>query len=243
MRIIFFGTPYYVLPILDALNKACKERSGESPIAGVVTQPPKPVVRKKILQYSAVDKWAHKRSIKRLRDLDIKNFPKADIGILASYGNIIPKEVINHFPQGILVIHPSLLPEFRWSSPVPAAIVTNSNPTGVTIFKMDEKFDHGPLVTQAKEDILPEDTSESLRNRLYLKSADLLVDVLPAYLKGKIKPKIQDDSKASFARELKKEDTFIPPKYLDACLKSKSLTEDWEIEFIKIQGKTYSQRP
>src|SRR3989344_8143411 len=187
MRIIFFGTPYYVLPILDALNKACKERSGESPIAGVVTQPPKPVGRKKILQYSAVDKWAHKRSIKILRDLDIKNFPKADIGILASYGNIIPKEVINHFPQGILVIHPSLLPEFRWSSPVPAAIVTNKNPTGVTIFKMDEKWDHGPIVTSVKEDVSQTDTYQTLRDRLFERSASILVHALPAYIKGIIK--------------------------------------------------------
>lgn len=211
MRIVFFGTPDYVLPILDAVNKAFKEKHGKSPIIAVVTQPPRPVGRQKLLKYSPVDDWAHKRDIPKYffpEDL-IKNNIKADLGILASYGLIIPKEVIKIFPHGILVIHPSLLPQFRGSSPVQAAVVTDTNPTGVTIFKMDEKLDHGPVVVQFKEDILPDDTGESLRDRLFAKSAEILVETIPPYVQGKAKPKPQDDAKATYTKMVKKEDGFV----------------------------------
>src|SRR5688572_3399078 len=116
MRIVFFGTPYYVLPILEALNKNFREISNESPIASVITQSPKPVGRKKIMQFSEVDTWAHKKGIAKFFDPEelIKNNIKADIGVLASYGGMISKEVMNFFPLGILVVHPSLLPQFRW---------------------------------------------------------------------------------------------------------------------------------
>lgn len=244
MRIVFFGTPYYVLPILEALHKAFKER-GESPIEAVVTQPPRPTGRKKELEYSAVDKWAHKRDIPIYFDSSkiISNKTKADVGILASYGEKIPEEVIKYFDHGILVIHPSLLPKFRWGSPVPAAIVTNSNPTGVTIIKMDEKWDHGPIITQFKEDITDDDNYESLRDRLFARSAEVLVQALPAYISGKIRPKPQDDTKASFARMITKEDAFIPPKYLEKVINGQHPLSSWKIDFIKIEGSSYNLQP
>jgi methionyl-tRNA formyltransferase len=235
MKIVFFGTPYYVVPILEALHKAFKEQTGESPIAAVVTQPPKPVGRKQVLEYSAVDTWAHKRNIaKYFRPNDItQKDVKADIGVLASYGELIPQEVINHFQYGILVVHPSLLPELRWSSPIPAAIITGVNPTGVTIIKMDKKWDHGPIVTQFKEDILPTDTTDSLRDRLFARSAEVLVQMIPAYIKGKINIKPQDDDKATYARIIKKDDAFIPLKYIQTAVKGVFLNKDWNVEFIK----------
>lgn len=245
MKIVFFGTPSYVIPILDSLNKTFRDKGGESPIAGVVTRSPKPAGRKQLLEYSAVDTWAHKRNIPIFFDATeiIKKNIKADIGIIASYGALLLPELINYFPFGILVIHPSFLPEFRWASPVPAALITNTNPTGVTIIKMDEKFDHGPIVTQVKEEVLPEDTYESLRDRLFAQSANILVQMLPAYLAGKIHLKPQDDSQASFAKMITKEDAFISPKYLTACLRGRSLKADWEIHFITINKTAYILHP
>ena len=98
---------------------------------------------------------------------------------------------------------------------------------------MDEKFDHGPVVSQFKEEILPTDTYETLRDRLFSLSAEVLVQALPTYLKGKINLKAQDDSKASFARMVNKEDAYIPPKFLVATLKGLTLQGKWKVNFIK----------
>lgn len=235
MKIVFFGTPTYVLPILNEVNKTFKGKHGESPIACVVTQPPRPTGRhQKILKYSPIDDWAHKRNIPKYfkpEDL-IENNIQADLGILASYGLFVPEKVIKLFTHGILVIHPSLLPQFRGSSPVQAAIINNINPTGVSIFKMDEKLDHGPIINKFQEDILIDDTYESLRDRLFKNSANILIETIPPYVMGKIKPKEQNDSIATYAKILSKEDSFIPPKILTAVLKGITPKLNWEMKFI-----------
>jgi methionyl-tRNA formyltransferase len=136
MKIIFFGTPDYVLPVLEILNKYHE-------IVAVVTQSPKPVGREKTLTYSPVDAWAHKKKIQK--QFDFISLPEADLGVCAAFGMIIPKVVLNHFKFGILNVHPSLLPKYRGASPIQSAIVSLDQKTGVTIIKMDEKMDHGIL--------------------------------------------------------------------------------------------------
>lgn len=211
MKVVFFGTPDYVLPILSLVHKKFVTGPGKSPITAVVTQPPRPVGRKQIPSFSPIDKWAHEHKIPIYYSADdlIKNPPDATLGILASYGEIIKKDVINLFPQGILVIHPSLLPKYRGASPVPAAIANGDEITGVSIIKMDEKMDHGPIISQAKEEILSDDTAETLRNRLFERSAGVLIELLTPYLQGKINLKVQDDRQASFTKLMKKEDGFF----------------------------------
>ena len=211
MKIVFFGTPDYVLPILTTIHKRFVTGPGKSPIIAVVTQSPKPVGRKQILTYSPIDKWAHEHKIPihySASELAVDSV-KADIGILASYGEIIRKDVIDLFPHGILVIHPSLLPKYRGASPIPAAIAAGETVTGVSIFKMDEKVDHGPIISQFKEDILPTDTTETLRARLFERSADVLTELIAPYMQGKITPKIQDDSEATFTKIVTRQDGFI----------------------------------
>lgn len=211
MKIVFFGTPDYVLPILTRLHKEYVTGPGKSPIVAVVTSPPKPVGRKQILSYSPVDRWAHDHKVPCFyssNDL-LKENLDFEIGILASYGEIIKREVINLFPQGILVIHPSLLPLYRGASPVPTTIKNGDVKTGVSIIKMDEKMDHGPIITQFKEDIVPSDTSDVLRDRLFAKSADVLVESLTPYIKGKIKLKKQNDDEATYTKLITKEDGFV----------------------------------
>lgn len=242
IKSVFFGTPDYVIPIIDSLHKKFRSRGGETPISAVVTQKPKPVGRKQILSYSAVDTWAHKKKIPIYFDAEklIKDRVKADLGIIAAYGDLLPKETVNYFPHGILVVHPSLLPQFRWGSPVQATIVAGTNPTGVTIIKMDEKFDHGPIISQFKEEVLPEDTTGSLRERLFERSAEVLTTLIPAYLLGKITPREQEHDKATFARMITKEDAFIPPKLLNAALQGLALKATWKIPFIKDFSIHYS---
>lgn len=214
MKIVFFGTPDYVVPILSKIHKKFIGKAGASPIVAVVTQDPKPVGREQTLTYSPVDKWAHERGIKifhKAQDL-LNNYVEADLGILASYGEIIKKEVINMFPKGILVIHPSLLPKYRGPAPVQTAIKDGEKITGVSIIKMDEKMDHGPIISQFKEEIGPEDTGQSLRDRLFERSADVLAELIDPYLKGKIKLKVQDEKEASYTKLATKQDGFIETK-------------------------------
>ena len=211
MKIIFFGTPDYVLPILKSVHKKFVTGPGKSPIVAVVTASPKPVGRKQILSYSPIDKWAHDHKLPIFYSADDLVTANLDfeLGVLASYGEIIKKDVINLFSQGILVIHPSLLPKYRGASPIPEALKNGDEITGVTILKMDEKMDHGPIVSQFKENVLPTDTSESLRARLFERSAEVLVETLTPYIQGKIRPKKQDETQATYTKLVTKQDGFI----------------------------------
>lgn len=216
MRVIFFGTPDYVIPVLNALNKYHE-------IVAVVTQGPKEVGRKKIITYSDVDHWAHKRKIEKYYDFD--DLPEAELGVCASFGMIIPKEVLTHFKFGILNIHPSLLPKYRGASPIQQTIINNDLITGVTIIKMDEKMDHGPIVTQFKEETLPDDTFETLRKRLFEKASEVLVELIPNYVSGKINLKKQDENEATFTKIISKQDGFVDlenddPKLIESKLRA-----------------------
>jgi methionyl-tRNA formyltransferase len=242
MKIVFFGTPDYVVPVLERLSKAFRSRSGESSIATVVTQAPKPVGRKQLLEYSAVDTWAYKKKVQILfKPIDlVKNQLRADLGVLAAFGEIIPEEVIELFPYGILNIHPSLLPAWRGASPIQAAIISGEKTTGVSIIKLDEKLDHGAVVSQFKDEITDADTADSLRQRLFQRSANVMPKLIEAYLAGKITTKKQNDEAATYTRQLKKDDAFIPPEYLNSALTgSDPVSKGWDIAFIK----NYSLKP
>ncbi len=210
MKIIFFGTPEYIVPMLSKLAKSHE-------IVAVVTQPPMPVGREQFKKYSPVDDWAHKRSLagsagKRAVPIFFafdKPFPEAELGVCAAYGKIIPKKIIDLFKFGILNIHPSLLPKYRGASPISAAIESGDIETGITIIKMDEKMDHGPIVTFFKEKILPDDSTESLRNRLFERSGNVLIQLIPAYISGKVKLKEQNEKEATFTKVLTREDGYI----------------------------------
>lgn len=215
MKIVFFGTPEYVVPLAEKLYKKY-HTTREKGVVAVVTQPPKPVGRDQHIEYSALDDWAHKRGITVLHDFE--NIPQADLGIVAAYGRIIPQSVIDHFPNGILNVHPSLLPKYRGASPIQAAIANGETATGVTIIKMDEKMDHGNIVSSFEEEILDTDTNESLRKKLFGRTADFLVELIPNYINGKIRLKPQNHSDATFTKILKKEDGFIHADKIKAAV-------------------------
>lgn len=204
MKIIFFGTPEYIVPILSKLSKVHE-------IVAVVTQPPMPVGREQFKKYSPVDDWAHKRDIPIFFDFQ-KPLSEAELGVCAAYGKIIPLSVINMFKFGILNIHPSLLPKYRGASPINEAIKNGDKETGVTIIKMDEKMDHGKIVTFFIEDVLFDDTTQSLRERLFERSADVLIQLIPAYVSGKVKPKEQNEDEATYTKVLTREDGLIDLK-------------------------------
>lgn len=178
-KIIFFGSDQYASIVLKTLQK---DKHFE--IIKVITS------RKDLLKVKLVK-------------------PQPDIGALASFGTIVPKEILSFPKKGVLNIHPSLLPKYRGPSPVQAAILAGDKQTGVTIIKLDEKIDHGPVVAQFAEDIRPNDTAKSLYQRLFAQGIEVLKTILPAYLKGQIETKPQNHRLATYTKKLTRDDGKI----------------------------------
>ena len=223
-KIIFFGTPEFAVPTLKALNSAsfCH-------IQKVITQTDKPIGRHHSkLVASPVKQAAQDANIPVIlneakqseesrescssdfdeilhcvQDDDIK------LGILVAYGDIIPKKIIDSFPLGILNLHPSLLPKYRGSSPIQSAILNQDKQTGVTIMKLDDKMDHGPVVAQQTVKLDQTETTGELHNKLAIIGADLMIKILPDYIAGKIELKEQNHDKATFTEKLSKKDGKI----------------------------------
>jgi len=223
MKFVFFGTPEFCLPIIEKIQKTFTKKVGDPAIVAVVTQEPRPTGRKQILTYSPIDRWAHNHHTPIFYSPQtlMESGTKADLGILAAYGKIINQECLDYFPLGILNIHPSLLPALRGASPLQTAIAEGVSLTGATIIKLDDKMDHGPIVASFTEDILPDDTPPILGQRIFAKSAQVLADLLPAYLAGKIKLKEQDDSQATFTKLLNKESGFVPLSDIKLAMEGK----------------------
>ena len=239
MKIVFFGTPDYVIPILETLHKKFKSRAEKSPIVAVVTQAPKLVGRKKVLSYSPVDKWAYEKGITKyskavdlLQDPVLRANHDRVLGILAAYGEILSKEVIDFFPKGIINLHPSLLPKFRGASPVQATILFEEKDTGLTFVKIDASLDKGQFISKLKEEVKDSDTAGSLRERLFSRASEVLPSLLNAFMAGKIKPKQLSHYPGTFTWEIKKEDAFIPPQYLIYALNGENIEDEWRIPFI-----------
>jgi len=208
-KIIFIGTPEYGAIVLEGLIKG-----GYRPVLAV-TAPDKPKGRKQILTPPVVKVVAKKHNIpveqpeiiKNLK-LKIKNL-KPDLGILAAYGQIIPKDILDIPKFGFLNVHPSLLPKYRGPSPIQFTILNGEKKSGVTIILMDEKIDHGPIISQKSLEIKEQETAETLHNKLAQLGAYLLLETIPKWVKGLIKPEEQNDVQATFTKILFKEDGKI----------------------------------
>ena len=151
---------------------------------------------------------------------------KPEVGIIASYGRIITNNIINSIPKGILNVHPSLLPKYRGPTPVQTAIVNGEAKTGVTIFKIDEEIDHGPILAQAEEVVWGSETAESLYLRLFKIGAELLLRGLPDYLNDQVELKAQDHSQATFTKKLSRNSGFIPITAVAKALKGEDFASD-----------------
>lgn len=127
-----------------------------------------------------------------------------ELGIVVSYGKIIPKEIINLPTKGIINLHPSLLPSYRGPAPIVTPILNGDSETGVTIIKIDEEMDHGPILAQEKIDLNGNEFVYDLEKTLAGIGGDLLVKVLPDYATGNINPVDQDHSKATYVKKMVK---------------------------------------
>lgn len=201
MKIVFFGSSGYVLPVIEKLKK-------DFEIELVITTEK---------ENGAVPKFCNKHSLPYLcvQNLSEPNTKykilntESQVAILADFGLIIPETILHKFKYGILNIHPSLLPKYRGSTPVQNAVLNNEKETGVSIIKLDGKVDHGPILAQAKEEIRSNDTAQSLYERLFEMGSDLLYQNIKQYIKGELKLIGQDHKKATFTKIMIRNDGYF----------------------------------
>ena len=211
MRLLFFGTPAFAVPSLEGLIQ------GRQQIVGVITQPDRPKGRSEKPAASAIKETALHQHLPILQPSDLKDPVflktvsdfKPDCGVVVAYGRILPPALLKLFPHGVINLHASLLPKFRGAAPIQWALIQGESQTGVTIFRLDEQLDHGPILLQASHPIQPEDTAETLNRSLATIGSRLLVDAVNQIESGQAKFQKQDDSLASHAPPLKKEEGIL----------------------------------
>lgn len=218
--IIFWGTPDFAVPSLKSLHDL-------GLVSAVVTQPDKAAGRGKKLVASPVKDFCLQNtrrdslSLAR-RDIDILEPIKLDQAfidelkkylpatyVVVAYGKIIPQAVLDLSELPAINIHPSLLPELRGPSPIQTALLRGFKSTGVSLMQLDEKMDHGPVLSQIEARIEPTDDYIDLSERLSQLGAKLLTDNIKKYLDGKLTPLAQDDSRATFCKMIDKADGQI----------------------------------
>jgi len=210
LKIVFIGTPEFGALVLEKLVE-----NNLKPIL-VVTAPDKPVGRKQILTPPPVKILTEKYQIPILQPEQILN-SKVEIRnsnpnliIVASYSQILPKEILEIPKYGCLNLHPSLLPCWRGPSPIQYTILAGDEETGVTIILMDEKMDHGPILANRKLLIANRKiTYDKLLKELANLGGELLIETIPKWIKGEIKAVPQNESRATYSKILKREDGKI----------------------------------
>lgn len=209
-RVVFMGTPEFAVPVLRALTYA-------HAVVGVVTQPDRPGGRGKKLAASPVKAFAQQSGLSVIQPNKLR-VPEAmaqltvwapDLIVVAAFGQILRPAVLGLPPHGCLNVHASLLPCYRGAAPIAAAILAGEAETGVTIMKMDEGLDTGPTLARRAEPIRPDDTTQTLTERLAEVGTALLIEILLEYLTGQITPQPQEEAFATYAPQLKKEDGHL----------------------------------
>jgi methionyl-tRNA formyltransferase len=208
IKAVFFGTHDFAATILHRLLD-----SDVVSVEMVFTQPDKKIGRKQIIEESPVKKLALVRDLKIVQPESLKDFRLQTldfrIAIVAQYGLIIPKKIIDSFPKGMINMHGSLLPKYRGASPIQAALINGESETGVTIMLMDEKVDHGPILSQKEIQIDESDTYATLSSKMAIMGSDLLIKTIPRYLNGEIAPQTQNHNQATFTKLLTKENGLV----------------------------------
>lgn len=225
--IVFFGSSEYSVAALKSLLTAGLK-------VAVVTTPDRPVGRRQILTPNPLAEFSQKKGIAtfKIDQWDWEKIPQdlrglieeAQVGVCCVYGKIIPEFLIKKFEQGILNIHPSLLPKYRGASPAVGIILNEEKVTGFSFIQVDEKVDHGPIVFQEQFPISNQITAADLYRQTFQKAADKLPKILIQYQQGLLKPKPQDDQKASFTPRLKRDDGYIEVNLLKKALEKEKVS-------------------
>jgi methionyl-tRNA formyltransferase len=214
----FFGSSQFSVTVLEELASM-----GLTPTY-IVTTIDKPVGRKQTMTANVVKQWALENKIPCLSPLKLnaefiaeltnqnKNLDsseKCPVFLVASYGKIIPKAVIDLPSRKTLNIHPSLLPKYRGPSPLPSVILADEKVTGVTIMRIDEEMDHGPIIAKKEVTVNEWPTYEEFEAMMAREGAHLFAEILPSWLDGSVKEHEQDHSVATYTKKITKEDGLI----------------------------------
>ncbi len=211
MRVVFMGSPGFAVPSLEYLVASGYE------LAAVYTQPDRTGRRGRRLTASPVKQAASALGLGVVQPKSLK-VPEAvrqladfkpDVIVVAAFGQLLPKAILELPRLGCLNVHPSLLPEFRGAAPVAAAILVGDEFTGVTIMLLDEGMDSGPILARGQIPIADSDTTASLGEKLAIVGAGLLGEVLVGWARGELKPRPQDEAKASYCQPIAKDEGEI----------------------------------
>jgi len=210
--VLFFGTGEFAVPILRALAADPRFR-----VRLVITQPDRPAGRGRRLKESPVKRagvlldvevW-QPESVRHREARERLEGERADLYVVAAYGEMLPRSVLCLPRAGAINVHPSLLPKYRGASPVQAAILNGDRETGVTFILMTERMDAGPMIGQYATQIGEAETAGELSARLAALAAGTLPSILDRYLRGELTPIPQDETRATYTRPLTKEDGRI----------------------------------
>ncbi len=210
-NIVFMGTPAFAVPSLTALHHS------RHTVIHVVTQPDRPSGRGRKIGPPPVKAAARAFGYPVVQPAKVKTDAfvetltlwQPDILVVAAYGHILPKAVLEIPSAGCVNVHGSILPNYRGAAPIQWAIINGEKETGITTMMMDVGMDTGDILLTAKETIRPEDTAATLHDRLAVLGADLLIDTLNRLADGSLKATPQDHTQATIAPMLKKEDGHI----------------------------------
>ena len=241
MRIIFMGTPDFAVGTLEALVNAGHE------VVLAVTQPDKPQGRKQILIAPPVKQTAEKLGIpvyqpKRVREseaLALLRSYEPELIVVAAFGQILPKELLDMPQYGCINVHASLLPKYRGAAPIQWAILNGDAVTGVTIMRMDVGLDTGDMIAKAEVAITPQDTGGSLFDRLAETGAKLCVETIPWIVDGTAVYTPQDEQAATKVGQISKKDGLIDFTRSAAAIECQIRgLNPWPSAYTSLAGKT-----
>jgi methionyl-tRNA formyltransferase len=213
IRLVFLGTPEFALPTLQVLLD-CPDVD----VVGVITQPDRPAGRGRRLtpppvKQAAVDAgipvWQFERIRRNPQALAVLEELKPDVGVVVAFGQILPPEFFGTPPHGMLNVHASVLPKYRGAAPIVHALLNGERETGVSIMKIDAGMDTGGVLGVLKVPIGVETTAGELEAILAGRGAELLAEVLPEYIEGRLVPVPQDPEGASYAPMIRREDARV----------------------------------
>ena len=241
MKIVFMGTPDFASESLKALLSCPKHQ-----VVGVISQPDRPVGRHQVLQPTATKQVAREAGIpvwqperiKAEENLELLASLSPDVIVVAAYGQILPKSILELPKYGCVNVHGSLLPAYRGAAPIQRALLEGNQTTGITTMQMDVGMDTGDILLQREIPITKEDTSGSLFEKLAALGGELLLETLDELEKGNITPKKQDESLATYAPMLKKEEGLLDfsrtAKELDCQIRA---MDPWPGAYTFLSGK------
>jgi methionyl-tRNA formyltransferase len=241
LRIVFFGTPEFAVPTLDALLAASPHT-----VVGVVTQPDRPRGRGQKMSDAPVKARAVAAGLPILQPAKMKNPAfldalatwNADLGVVAAYGRILTDEILAIPRLGMINVHASLLPKYRGAAPVHRAVIAGETSTGITIMRVVKALDAGGMIVKEQRPIGPDETSEEVERDLAQVGARLLVSVLDRITTGSAQEQPQDEAAATYAHRLTKDDGIVdwswPAQRIHNLIRG---LHPWPHAFSFVQGK------